>query len=312
MVQKIICIGGATIDRKLKTRDALELATSNPASSVTTFGGVAHNVAKNLIQLTQPIYLQCVVGNDSEGRDLLSHLKNAGINTDMSLVRENKTTAHYYAILDHQGELHLAIADMEIYDDVPFDSFTQSWCEWHPDDIIFLDTNLPAPLIEHAITLSKQKQLTLCIDTVSMAKAKKLPAQLEGVFLIKPDRFEAEVLANRSIHSIKDCMEAGKVLLQKGVKNVVITLGQSGYVITNEFGQKHVAAIETKSVVDVSGAGDAFIAGILYELKKGSSIHSACELGARAAFLTLQSERSVSTLKTLTMKKEDLDHATIF
>lgn len=58
-----------------------------------TFGGVVHNVSKNLAQLTDNIHLQCVVGNDSEGRDLLSQLQLADINIRSSFILENKTTA---------------------------------------------------------------------------------------------------------------------------------------------------------------------------------------------------------------------------
>ncbi|WP_255464230.1 hypothetical protein [Legionella sp. PC997] len=46
MNKQIICIGGITIDRKLTSTHQLQLGTSNPVSSISSFGGVAHNVQK--------------------------------------------------------------------------------------------------------------------------------------------------------------------------------------------------------------------------------------------------------------------------
>ncbi len=292
--KKIFCVGGALVDYKLKSINPLELSTSNPITSSTAFGGVAHNVALNLAYLIKNIHLQCVVGNDNDGYRLLSHTQNAGVDTTRSLTLDNKMTSRYYAILDKQGEMQMGLADMEIYDSIPFAEFTSAWDAWENDSIIFLDTNLPAEIVQHAIHVARQKQLCLCIDPVSITKAKKLPAELNGVFLIKPDRFEASTLANIPITSPTDAIAAGLVLLKKGVQHVVISLGELGYVIVNETCQSYFPVMPVDSIVDVSGAGDAFIAGILFELTQDANLLQACQTGAAAAALTLQSNYSVS------------------
>lgn len=321
MTTNIFCIGGAAIDRKLKTIKPMQLATSNPISTSITFGGVAHNVARNLAQLTDNIYLQCIVGDDNEGQQLLAHLNKAEIDTKASLVKTNGKTASYYAILEPDGELAVALIDMEIYDDIDFELFTKTWDHWQAGDLVFLDTNLSLPLIEHAILESIRKELILCIDPVSALKATKLPSNLEGVYLIKPDRFEAEVLTGIQIHSINDCIAAGMNLIKRGVKNCVISLGKSGYVVVNDASQKHFPAIPIEVMHDVSGAGDAFIAGILFELKQGSAILRACEFGAAAAAYTLQSHQTVADKMTISQlntllseqeREESVRHATVF
>lgn len=304
---KIYCIGGIAIDRKLKSVHKLQLGTSNLVSSFSTIGGVAHNVAKNLRQLTDQIHLQSVVGHDSEGLQILSYLKNQNIYINDMLMLENESTARYDVILDREGELYLALADMDIFDRVPHVSFTKCWDAWCEQDIIFLDTNLPAMLLEYAIQKSKEKNNILCIDPVSVSKTKKLPACLENVFLIKPDCLEAECLTNIKINSIADCIHAGKLILDKGAQNCVISLGKAGYVIINESMQTHFSVNAVNPIVDVSGAGDAFIAGIIYELKHGSDIAKACQTGAIAAAMTLQSQHTVSAMIT----PETLSHAYI-
>ncbi|KTD58634.1 carbohydrate kinase, pfkB family [Legionella sainthelensi] len=317
---KIICLGGITVDRKLTPTHQLQLGTSNPVAALSTFGGVAHNVAKNLALLTNNIQLCSVVGDDPEGIDIQKHLKSLGIAIKNILTIPQQKTAHYDVLLDHEGELYIALADMEIFEHIPFQKFTQPWEEWSHGDIVFLDTNLPEPIIEHAINISRIQNIKLCIDPVSVIKAKKLSSTLEHVFLLKPDRFEAETLTNSSIHSIPDCIKAGKILLDKGVKNCIISLGKFGYVLVNEKIQQHFPTFFIESVVDVSGAGDAFLAGVLYELKQGTPIVEACRTGAAMAALTIQSPYTVNEQINLEMLQQiqftyrlrETNHAAIF
>ncbi|WP_454784460.1 carbohydrate kinase family protein [Legionella sp. WA2024007413] len=310
MNKQIICIGGITIDRKLTSTHQLQLGTSNPVSSISSFGGVAHNVAKNLSLLTNNVHIYGVVGQDNDGLHAIAHLKSMGVGIQNILTIHNKSTAHYDVILDKEGELVLALADMEIFDHVPFDQFTSSWCEWNNEEIVFLDTNLPHVIIEYAIQIARTQNIKLCIDPVSVSKARKLPPLLENIFLLKPDRFEAEALTQTHIHSVSDCIKAGQILLDKGVRNCIISLGKSGYVIVNETVKKHVPAFFIDPIVDVSGAGDAFIAGILYELKKNTPIIDACHTGAAMAALTVQSCHTVNEqINFEALKNIQLNHS---
>src|SRR5262249_8397983 len=100
----IYCIGGANIDRKLISLGVLTRETSNPVTSVTTWGGVARNIADNLSRWTQPIYLQCVVGDDKEGQQLLQAIQQLGVDVSHCLTLSHCTTSQYYAVLDSKGE----------------------------------------------------------------------------------------------------------------------------------------------------------------------------------------------------------------
>ncbi len=297
-MKNIFCVGGATIDHKLIPINTLITGTSNLVKSHTTFGGVARNVAENLAHWTQNINLQCVVGDDIHGKNLLNHAQSLGINIDACLILANQHTAHYYAVLTEKGNLHVALADMNIYDNI-FQSFlVAAWDKWQPHDIIFIDTNLPKDILKYVINFAAEKQLQLCVDPVSVMKANKLPISLHGIFLLKPNKLEAAALTNTSINSITDCIQAGKTLQQRGAENIVISLGEEGYVIVNAQHATHVSIQANKHMVDANGAGDAFVAGILYGLQQQKDLNYACELGATAAAMTIQSEKTV--LDTIT------------
>lgn len=287
-VKKIYCIGGATIDRKLKILSEFQIATSNPVTSTTTFGGVARNVAENLSQWTAEIYLQSVFGDDVYGKEILMHLQSLNINTQYCITIKNQQTAHYYAVLNQDGELHNAFADMQIFDHVTHDLIAKSW---EKNSIIFLDTNFPAHVIADLIQTHHDK--VICIDPVSISKAKKLPANLENVFLIKPNQQEAEILTAIKINNLNDCKKSGLKLLERGVKNAVISLGKNGYMLINSEIQQHFPCQKIANICDVNGAGDAFVAGIIYGLQQGKELREACEQGTNAATLALQSYASV-------------------
>lgn len=292
MSKQIFCIGGANIDVKLKASETLELATSNIASTAVTFGGVARNVAENLAVLTSKISLQCVVGDDASGQLLLKNLQTKGVDTSTSLILAGQTTSSYYAVLKDNGELHIALVDMAIYENLNFEAFISSWQSWPTGSIVFLDTNLPASLIEYAIQLSYEKQILLCIDPVSTIKAKRLPQQLHGVFLLKPNQLEASALTNTDVISADDCMRAAEKLLMRGAENVVISLGESGYVVANKHIQQHIAVTAIERIIDANGAGDAFISGILWGLQLNKNIIDACQLGSKLAALALQTHKT--------------------
>lgn len=292
----IYCIGGANVDHKLMARHTLIPGTSNMVSSHLSWGGVARNVAENLAQLTQNIHLQCVVGDDAHGTALLQHIQKINVNIDACLTLKNQKTSHYYSVSHQHGEMHIALADMEIYDRIPFAEFSSAWHSWQENSIVFLDTNLPAIFIEEIIALVKQKNMRLCIDPVSVTKSARLPNNLNGIYLLKPNQAEAAALTNMIINSIDDAIAAGIVLHQRGVKHVVISLAAQGHVIVNDEIQQHYKVATPEHIQDVNGAGDAFVAGILYGLQQNMSLAEACEKGAEAAALTLQSCESVAMM----------------
>lgn len=294
MQKKIYCIGGSALDRKLKSSAPLVTGSSNPVNASTHFGGVARNVAENLIHWTTDIGLHTVVGEDEDGVLLLSNLKQKGVEISHSIILKGARTANYYAILDSRGELYLSLADMAIYDQLPLQRFMHGFNVWDSGSILFMDTNLPTEIITTVMQLAGEKNLLLCIDPVSVSKSAKLPKQLHGVYLLKPNPLEAATLTDMNLETVSDVINAGIKLHQRGVQNVVITLGKTGYVIVNEHIQEFIPIEPIHDVLNVTGAGDAFMAGIIYGLQQDLSLHHACQWGTAAAAFTVISEETVA------------------
>src|SRR4051812_11467347 len=92
--------------------------TSNPVRSFTSFGGVARNIAENLARLRAPVRLISRVGRDSGGDSFLINLKFLGLPTATVSRSEILPTATYTALLDPRGEMWVALADMDIHQEM--------------------------------------------------------------------------------------------------------------------------------------------------------------------------------------------------
>lgn len=294
MTKKIFCIGGAAIDRKLKACTPLINCTSNLVTATTHFGGVARNVAENLVHWTSDIYLHTVVGEDEDGIEILRDIKQKGVDISQSVILKSARTANYYAVLNTNGDLYISLADMAIFDQTPFPRFTQGFNVFEEGSILFMDTNLTAEVIAMVLRIAAEKQLRLCIDPVSVVKSKKLPDDLRGAYLIKPNPLEAASITGMPVETIGQAMNAGETLLSMGVENVVITLGKAGYVIVNKEEKEYIGIEPIHDVINVNGVGDAFMAGIIYGMQQGFSLRHACQWGAAAAAFTVSSPNTVA------------------
>lgn len=289
----ITCIGGANVDRKAISLQPIQYQTSNPVEVTQSTGGVARNVAENLGRLGCPVSLLTFVGEDQEGQWLLNETKKQAVDVSISYILPNSRTGSYTAILDHHGEMILALADMQIYDGLDFKYIDQRWSHLASSSMIFADANLPETMIAKLIERCREEHRSLCINPVSSFKAKKLPKSLQGVDVLLLNRDEAEAIANVSIKNLSDAQEVSTSLKLLGAGRVVLTLGEQGVWWSDHTGEGHLLP-EKVDVVDVTGAGDSLIAGVLYGLLLGNTMEKACQIGISCASFTLQTNQTVA------------------
>ena len=113
-MSRFVVIGGANVDIMGIADDPLRPQDSNPGTIRTMLGGVGRNLAENLARLGESVSLVSVVGDDSFGRWILEQGQACGV--DMRWVQSlpDQRTSAFLAILDPDHDLHSAIADMSI------------------------------------------------------------------------------------------------------------------------------------------------------------------------------------------------------
>lgn len=290
----VLCIGAANLDRKLRSIQAMQLGTSNPASAEEVAGGVARNIAENLARLSLPVALLTALGEDSAGRKLQDHAEASGIDTAGSLKLQDGATGTYTAILDDKGELVLALADMALYDRLTPEFLASRQPQRAAAALTVADLNLPAGSITALLESAHSNNVPLVIVAVSQPKMARLPADLAGLRLLILNRGELESRVGRALPTEADVRAACNELQAQGTQDVIVTCGGQGVYHTRGSELAWLAAPQVE-VVDVTGAGDAFSAAVCWSLYQGSDdLTLACRRGLKVAAMTLESNATVS------------------
>lgn len=110
---------------------------------------------------------------------------------------------------------------------------------------------------------------------------------LSGCYLVTPNEVEAEELTGICVSDLESADKAAKVFKDKGVQNVVITLGSRG-VYVNEDGKSEIVPAYKVNAIDTTGAGDAFNGGLLTALSEGKTIGEAAHFANALAAISVQ------------------------
>ncbi|WP_419959663.1 carbohydrate kinase [Psychrobacillus sp. BM2] len=293
--KEIICIGGANVDRKYTLIKDLQMGTSNPTSSLQSVGGVARNIAENLGRLGHAVRLLSVVGTDME-YEAIEKASSNWINLFSVEKLPNYTTGTYSAVLDSNGEMLLALANMDIYEQLTVDYLKKHEAHLTNAQLIIIDMNCSKEVIEYIRTVAIGHNIPLALIPVSSPKMDRMPESLEGIEWLIANKDEAEMYLRMSIEDKESWKEATRLFVQKGISHVVITWGSEGTMYAgSDLETSYFPAIEVKDVVDVTGAGDAFVSATLYAWLSGEDIPKTIQTGMMNASKTIRSSDTVRT-----------------
>ncbi|GGP12604.1 carbohydrate kinase [Oceanobacillus neutriphilus] len=289
----ITCIGTMNYDSKVHAKEELQIGTANPVKKSESCGGVARNISENLARLGVSVSLVSCVGNDKEGMWVMEETKLSGVDTSLVKVLPDVRTGAYTAVLDTEGDMYIALADLDINNYITPKMIEENWSHIIATESVFIDTNISRESLSFIIERCRNEKIKLYLDPVSLSDAEKLPNDLSGIDTIFPNCKEAEFLSGiTNIRSVEDCKRAAELIKEKGVTNVIITLGGKG-VFYSVTGEEQMMSGSKLKVVDTTGAGDAFAAGYIYGVIQGFPPKKACELGMKSSQLTLQTTKSV-------------------
>ncbi len=292
MSRKILVIGGANVDIKGRMFQPTEFGTSNPGQMWQTAGGVARNIAENLVLLGNRVRLITALGQDDNGKFLLRHLRAMGIDVKHILVCPSRPTGVYLAMVRNTGELELAVSDMSVMECLTSEALDSRKSAFNDVQMVFMDANLPAQSLVLGFQMAKARGLMTVADPVSASKSLRLIPCLSDINLVTPSRDELAAMTGMSVYHLADVKKAALHLRSKGVQRVIVTLGEQGVLMATEEGEHHFPA-KRVNVVDVTGAGDSFTAGLIHGWQRGMSIPEAVELGQDLAARIVQSTFSV-------------------
>jgi len=166
-----------------------------------------------------------------------------------------------------------------------------------------LETSIDATM--YALKMAKENG---CTTILNPAPARNLSEDcFENIDFFTPNETEASFFINQSIESEEDCQSAAKVLLDKGVKNILITLGDKGCFFKNQEEEFLLPAKKLSvPVLDTTGAGDAFNGAFSVALSKNKNYKEAIEFANLVAGISVTREGAANSMPTIDEIEENL------
>ncbi len=278
-----VVIGGMNMDICGKPSGEFRMGDSNPGQVSLKPGGVGRNIAHNLCLLGARVSLVSVVGDDLYGRSLKSYCEQLGIDTHMVSSLPGCNTSTYLYVTDAQGDMVVAINDMDISRRIDPEYLEGYMEEINRADAVVVDANLS----QEAITfIAENCTAPLFADSVSAAKTKRLIPLFKKLEGLKPNAMEA--------HELTGCEKAefaAKVLLDMGIKRVFISEGAEGMLAASKYETVIQPRIPAK-VVNTTGAGDSATAAMVWAISQGMSLAQCARAAAAAGAITVGSEHT--------------------
>lgn len=246
-------------------------------------GGCGSNVAIGLGTLGISTALICCIGDDASGRILKDYWKNAGI--DLGFVKQisNCTTAVSIGLVDSDAQprfIHTPGANAYLTeDDLNISLLIETGTRILHIGGYFVLPGVAGDRFPKLLELARENGIITTLDVVRSARMSDpslLWPCMPGVDIFLCNQIESERLSG-----FADIEKASGFLRKKGAKSVVIKLGEKGCWIDSDEYEGIIAAPKVE-VVDTTGAGDAFAAGMIAALVKGKNLKDACLEGNKA------------------------------
>lgn len=287
---KITVIGESNIDIAVKPYGEPRQGGCTPGDIRFHYGGVARNIAHNLALQGHEVKLATVFGDDGFAEQMMAECEQAGIDLSLSTQYENMKSPIFLSFNDEFGNMQSAVSDIELNSFLDLDWLMKRIDAINRADLVVADTLLSVEalsfLIDHCL-------VPLYIDTVSPNRALRLAEAMKqsyrkSFFALKCNLAEAQALTG-----VVDAGESARLLVDKGIENVYLTMGENGVVFCSRKHFQHFPALEVEAV-NVTGSGDAFFAGVIHANATGTNGAAAVDYGLRCACHNIKSEAPVN------------------
>jgi ribokinase len=278
----VVVLGDVMVDVVARLSGPLATASDAPAAIRFHGGGSAANAAAWLAAAgVRPVLIGCV-GDDERGRHAQGELRAAGVDVRLA-VDPNLPTGTCIVLVGRDGERTMvpdagandALAD----DDLP-DELLEPGAHLHVAGYALLREG-SRPAARAAIGRALRVGMSVSVDPSSSALlSHEFLDWADGAGLLLPNAQEAKALTGES-----GAERAARALAERFAE-VVVTVGADGALWTDGDQLLRVAAEPVGAVEDTTGAGDAFVAGLLAARLAGAGVSEAlasgCKLAARA------------------------------
>jgi len=261
-------------------------------------GGKGTNQAIAAARLGAQVHMVGRLGTDLFGDMFISALDEDGINTQFIARDPEVGTGVGTPVIDAQGDNSIIIiprANMRL----SIDDVSQAEKAISEANVLLLQLEVPIPSSQRAAEIARAGGATVILNP---APAQELPDDfLRYIDIITPNETETEMLTGVEVTNQSGAEKAAKVLLDKGMSAIVLTLGERGALLLTQETTKAIPAYKV-DVIDTTAAGDAFCGALATFIAKDEPLEQAvaCANAAGGMAVTIMgAEPSMPTQQQL-------------
>ncbi|KAB2603065.1 ribokinase [Pyrus ussuriensis x Pyrus communis] len=255
-----VVIGGMVLDIHATPSIPSNPRTTTPGKVSYVLGGVARNVAECMSKLGAKPFMISALGLDMAGNLLLEHWKSSGLSMEGILRHQNVETPVVCNVLDVNGEVAAGVASVEALEKF----LTPEWIQQFKYSIrsapvLMIDANLNLSALKASCQLAAESKIPVWFEPVSVAKSRRINSISKYVSFASPNEDELVAMANALsggivfspierdqcstetlFHMLKPAVW---VLLEKGIKIVVVTVGSDGVFLCSKGGPSFMRTV---------------------------------------------------------------------
>ncbi|MBU3161527.1 ribokinase [Clostridium frigoris] len=239
------------IDRMPKDGETLEAPDFKMG-----FGGKGANQAIAASKFESDVMMVSKVGDDFFGENTIKNLKDNGINTDFVTIQKNKASGVAPIFVDKNSKNSILIIKGANKDLSTKDIDTASE-QLKKCSLIVLQLEISLETVYYAIDFANENHIPVLLNPAPCVPELDLNYICKCDFFA-PNESELGILTNKQVNTVDEIKEAAHYIANKGVKNVIVTMGSKGALWINNKEEHFVEAYKVNAI-DTSGAGDSFI-----------------------------------------------------
>lgn len=281
---KILVVGSSNTDMVVKSPRIPRPGETVLGGEFFSFaGGKGANQAVAAAKLGGVVTFLAKLGADEFGNNAIKGFEKVGINTNSILIEPNSHSGVALILVDSFGENCISVASgannlLSSNDIVNAKNILQE------SKFVLTQLEIPMEAVEKLGEMAEQLEVLLILNPAPAQELSDL--LLKRLYLITPNETEAEILTGIKVEDETSAFSAAKFLKEKGVKNVIITMGSKGAFFLTAHETGFIPAEKVKAV-DTTAAGDTFNGALVVALSEGKDMRNAIKFANRAAAIAV-------------------------
>ena len=280
-MENIIVLGSINMDLvTVVDRKPLDGETIMGRDFFTSHGGKGANQGVSIGKLGGKVKFLGKVGNDAFGIEILENMKNQGLDIE-NVEKVHGSTGLATIILDNSGENSIIVVsgangkvDKE-YIEKNKDSFVEG-------SILLSQLEIPYDTVQYAFELAKERGTKTILNPAPATDNIDELLKISDIVICNETEFD--LIIGEKTENPQEIIDKSSKMLDRGVKELVVTLGSKGVIYINRNEVRRYNAYKV-TAIDTTAAGDSFIGGFVTFLHEG--IDKAIDMGMRAGAIAV-------------------------